>query len=1171
MNDSDLLREEPPAYGGSGQPSPLIEYLRKIERALKHGDATEHTHRPALKDLLEALDDKIIATNEPRRSACGAPDFAISRQRDQLSIGHLEAKDVGVDLHEVERGEQLRRYLQSLTSLLLTDYLEFRWFVDGKKRETFRLGSVSASGKVMPASAGELEHARRVLVSFLSHRPVDITSAEELARRLANLTHLIRSLIIGAFQTGQASQQLSDWRAAFAATLLPELAAQTEATKEAEAAGEFADMFAQTLAYGLFSARAASGAPGFTRAQAQKLIPRTNPFLRTFFEQITGAALDDEPFAGFVEDLIQTLAHADMARVMEDFGQHGRRRDPVVHFYETFLQAYDPKLRELRGVYYTPEPVVNYIVQSIDRLLKDRFGIKAGLADHSKIKVGQASSLSQTSSGKKEDGARRDACPTEECHRVLILDPATGTATFLYTVLDFIRSQFKTKKNAGQWGSYVHEHLLPRLFGFELLMAPYAVAHFKIGLALAAMDEEPLFRQQWSYEPQGNERVNIFLTNTLEDLERTTEQLGPLRALSQEANSAYEVKKHKPVLVVLGNPPYSGHSANKGEWIARLVRDYYFCDGKPLGERNPKWLQDDYVKFLRWAQWRIEKTGQGVLAFITNHGYLDNPTFRGMRQNLMQTFDEIYVLDLHGNSKKKETVPNSGQADKNVFDIQQGVAIGIFVKLPPETAAADGSAPPTLRKKKAGGVLPSAATPKKPATVRHCDLWGAQRQAKYDWLDANQIESTDWTTLAPVAPHYLFIPQDTKRLKEYDCGWKVTEMMPVNVLGFQSHRDGFAIAMGKHEIESRLIALKSSRFTDDDLRRKFSLSDNRDWKLAQARKELIETEDWRKPIIRCLYRPFDQRWCYFDEIAMDYPRRELKAHVAKKENLVMCLMRQTRATEWHHSLASELPTPAVLLEIKDGSSVFPLYLYPNGKLPEDDLFAHDNGRRPNLSAEFIRDFCEKLRVKFVPDGLGRPGKGEVGPELIFHYAYAVFHSPTYRERYAEFLRADFPRLPLTSDYELFRTLAGYGGQLVDLHARGQGEPRGLSFPVKSDNVIEEVRYQPPAPAPVGGDVRSLTSKPTTESCHLDSSNEIAVGRVWINDRQYIEGVPESAWTFPIGGYRPAQRWLKDRIGRTLGFEEQEEYLRIIWALMETKRLMAEIDASISQRGGWPLK
>src|SRR5208283_339478 len=387
MTDADLFHEEPPAYGGGGKPAPLTEYLRKLESALKRGDATEHTHRPALKELIEALDENVICTNEPKRSACGAPDYVVSRKRDQLSIGYMEAKDIGANLAEIERGDQLKRYLPALPNLLLTDYLQFRCFVDGKKRETFRLANVAPSGKLTPVEPDELERARHLLLGFLAQKPVDIASAEELAGRLANLAHLIRNIIIGVFLTGQASQQLRDWRDAFAATLLPELAPHPDARKEAEAVSEFADMFAQTLAYGLFSARATSGHGKFTREKAQKLIPRTNPFLRTFFEQITGAALDDEPFAGFVEDLIQTLDHADMPRVMEDFGKHGRRRDPVVHFYETFLQAYDPKLRELRGVYYTPEPVVNYIVQSMDRLLKDKFGIKAGLADHSKITV----------------------------------------------------------------------------------------------------------------------------------------------------------------------------------------------------------------------------------------------------------------------------------------------------------------------------------------------------------------------------------------------------------------------------------------------------------------------------------------------------------------------------------------------------------------------------------------------------------------------------------------------------------------------------------------------------------------------------------------------------------------------------------------------------------------
>jgi hypothetical protein len=1136
--DNSSLKETPPAYGTGGKPSPVLEYLRKLERALKRGDSTEHTHRPALKELLEALNEKIVATNEPKRSDCGAPDYVISRKRDTLSLGYAEAKDVGVDLAEIEKSDQLKRYLASLPSLLLTDYVEFRWFVDGKKRETFRLAQVSAGGKLTPVAPEELERARHLLESFLSQSPADITSAEELARRLANLTHVIRDIIIGAFQTGAASQQLRDWRNAFAATLLPELAEQPDAKKEAEAVNEFADMFAQTLAYGLFSARAASYEVKFTRERAQKLIPRTNPFLRTFFEQITGAALDDEPFAGFVEDLIQTLAHADMARILEDFGKRGRRRDPVVHFYETFLQAYDPKLRELRGVYYTPEPVVNYIVQSIDRLLKDKFDIKAGLADHSKITV------------KRKEGDREIA---DETHRVLILDPATGTATFLYTVLDFIRSQFKTKKNAGQWGGYVHEHLLPRLFGFELLMAPYAVAHFKLGLALAAMDEEPLFRQQWSYEPHANERVNIFLTNTLEDLERTTEQLGPLRALSDEANSAYEVKKHKPVLVVLGNPPYSGHSANKGEWISKLVRDYYFCDGKPLGEKNPKWLQDDYVKFLRWAQWRIEQTGQGVLAFITNHGYLDNPTFRGMRQNLMQTFDEIYVLDLHGNSKKKETVPGSGEADKNVFDIQQGVAIGIFVKLPPDakkgsarvSRAVSGVAPETLdaqiARRDASQNTRDACAPL--ATVHHCDLWGAQRQRKYDWLDKNQIESTDWTKLEPAAPHYLFIPQDTKRLKEYERGWKVTEMMPLNGWGIATRKDYLLVGFEEKALAKKFQTILSLPI--EQAIERFEIKKAPHWDFAKARPQLPNNAS--ASIQPVLFRPFDNRYVYYEKAMIERGdhRYDLMRHMFDPNVSLITVRRIEGGGEFTHFFATSQISVLHSTSAKEGNFVFPLYLYPNGKLPEEDLFAHDNGRRPNLSAEFIKDLCEKLQAKFVPDGLGRPSRREFGPEFIFQYAYAVFHSPTYRERYAEFLRADFPRLPITSNFELFRTLGGLGAELVGLHALGKGEPKGICFPIRDGNVIEEVRYQPPQGK--------------------------QAGRVWINKWQYVEGVPESAWTFPIGGYLPAQRWLKDRIGRTLGFTEQEEYMRIIWALMETKRLMAEIDATIKAHGGWPLK
>jgi len=1094
------------------------EYFAKIERARQRHDATEHTYRPYLQELIESLAE-VDATNEPKRVQCGAPDYVITRRKDRLTLGYIEAKDAGLDLAEVEKSEQIKRYQAHLPNLLLTDYLEFRWYVQGErgmeKRGVAALGHFAASGKIV-SHPDEQARALQLIRGFLTQRPVRITSAQDLALRLAHLTHMVRDTIVEAFAYGEASDQLRDWRAAFAATLLPELAAQSDAKEEAKVRAEFADMFAQTLAYGLFSARAAGPGGKFTREKARALIPRTNPFLRNFFDQITGSALEDEPFAGFVEDIIQTLDVAGMDDILGDFGKRGRRSDPVVHFYETFLQAYDPKLRELRGVYYTPEPVVNYIVESLDLLLKSKFGLKDGLADRSQITVTREEAGQQIK---------------ETSHRVLILDPATGTATFLYRVLDFIREQFERKKKLGAWGDYVHEHLLPRLFGFELLMAPYAVAHFKIGLALAAWDKEPLFRQGLSYEPQRGERINIFLTNTLEDLEETAQQLGPLRMLSDEANSAFEIKRNKPVLVILGNPPYSGHSANKSKWITDLIRDYMVCDGKPLGERNPKWLHDDYVKFIRWAQWRIDETGQGVLAFITNHGYLDNPTFRGMRQSLMATFDEIYLIDLHGNVKKKEIDPATGAADKNVFDIQQGVAIGIFVKLPPDAK----------RKKKA-------------CVVRHAHLHGSQRAKKYEWLDGHDVENTKWTTLKPKSPTYYFYPRDITMEAEYDVCWKVTEMMPVNVLGFQTHRDGFAVDFDKLTMERRARDLRDDRHSDEELRRRYGLKDNRDWQLTEARTRVRDDEEWRRKIVRCLYRPFDWRWCYFDEAAMDYPRRELKQHVAGHENLCLLLPRQLGTLPWKHAACSEVVAESCLIstDTKSQNYVFPLYLYPNGKLPDDDLFVREEPeepvRRPNLSSAFIADFCAKLEVKFVPDGLGHPKKREVGPELIFHYAYAVFHSPAYRARYAEFLRTDFPRLPLTSDYDLFRELAGLGGWLVDFHARGHGEGKGPSFPIKGNNVIEKVRYEPPQP---------------------DGSDRHG-GRVWINDRQHFEPVPPAAWAHPIGGYQPAERWLKDRMGRTLGYDDLSAYARIVHALGETRRLMAEIDIAIAAHGGWPL-
>jgi hypothetical protein len=408
-----------------------------------------------------------------------------------------------------------------------------------------------------------------------------------------------------------------------------------------------------------------------------------------------------------------------------------------------------------------------------------------------------------------------------------------------------------------------------------------------LGLQLSARDLSDALRKKWAYDFSGNERLSVYLTNTLEQVEKQVETLlGHLRIISEEAAAADHVKRNLPTLAVIGSPPYSGHSSNrswrlekhqvvpkrkpKGKekeevkpeektqkvmtFIGELVRDYYFVDGEPLRERNPKWLQDDYVKFLRWGQWRIERTGAGVLAFITNHSYLDNPTFRGMRQSLIKTFTDIYLLNLHGNSKKKERCPD-GSKDVNVFDIQQGVAIGLFVKEPGKTH---------------------------PAHVHYADLWG-EREHKYDFLWSHDFKTTNWENLKPVSPFYFFMPQDPNLRVEYEKGWKITDIMGVNVLGFQSHRDYFAVAFTQAEITHRMKDLRGTDVSDAELRSRYSLKESREWNLKDARQALRQDAHWGKHNIECLYRPMDKRHCYFRESVMDRPRRELLTHVAHRE------------------------------------------------------------------------------------------------------------------------------------------------------------------------------------------------------------------------------------------------------------------------------------------------
>ncbi|MFN5873811.1 MAG: type ISP restriction/modification enzyme [Aphanizomenon sp.] len=1060
----------------------LQVYFQEVTQVYQGQNATEHSYRPALKKLMESLDSGIQAINEPKRIACGAPDFLV--KNGVLDVGHIEAKDISVSLKKAEKTAQMGRYFQALGNLILTDYLEFRWYVQGELTLTAALGTIDKNKKIKLDKEG-IQEVDQLLQQFLLAKVPQITTPKDLAKRMASLAQLMRDAIKTALNDVDKGGTLREQLESFQRVLIKDLTVE-----------QFADMYAQTICYGLFAARCnTDNVQTFSRETAAFKLPKTNPFLRSIFGQIAGPDLDDR-ISWAVDNLARILQQTEMAEILKDFGKRTRREDPVVHFYETFLAEYDPKMRESRGVYYTPEPVVNYIVKSVDYILKHKFNISKGLADSKKIKVPNP----------KGEG-------TIETHQVLILDPAVGTGTFIHNVIDFIYDKFKSQK--GMWSSYVSQHLLPRLFGFELLMAPYTVAHIKLVLQL----------QELGYDFSSDERLRIYLTNTLQEAFQIPPADGFMNRIRDEAEAAKDIKQDVPVMVILGNPPYSYESINTDPWIVGLVRDYYQVDGKPLGERNPKGLLDDYVKFIRFAQHRVSETGYGIVALITNHGYLDNPTFRGMRQNLMQTFDEIYVLDLHGNSKKKE-VCHYGSQDKNVFDIQQGVAISIFIKY--------------------------EHSQQKLATVYHADLWGMREVyenkelvgGKYHWLAENDISSTEWKVLKPEFEFYLFQPQNINLKSEYENFTKITDILLVNSLGVATARDNLTIQFNQDEIWETI-----NKFIDllpEDARSYFDLGkDAKDWSINLAQKDIKNFGLSKSQIFPIMYRPFDQRFTYYTGNSRGFhcmPRSEVMNHIIKGKNLALATLRRPRNEIVDNFFVSDQITDKCIISSLDNASIFPLYLYPtNTPTLFDSTPTNAPGeRKPNLSPEFITQFSQKLDLEFISDGKGDKTK-TFGPEDIFNYIYAIFHAPIYRQRYAEFLKIDFPRVPLTANAALFWELVIKGDKLVKYHLMKETGTEISTYPIPGSDMVEQIKY------------------------HENHQ------QIWINAEQYFDQVPQQIWNFYIGGYQVCQKWLKDRKGRQLNFDDINHYQNIISIISETIKIMENIDQIIENYGGFPLE
>lgn len=1020
----------------------IREYISTVSQKFRAGNATEHSYRGALELLMQSLLPTLRIVNEPKREKCGAPDYIVSR-RDGMPVFYIEAKDIGdADLDGRNKNahkEQFDRYKQALGYIIFTDYLDFHLYEHGEFVDSVRIAEVKGDKIV---GIAEAEDKFIGMIQHLGSSAIQrITSAPRLAKLMAGKARLLANIIGQAIASDQEKENRDDEEVADFFHAPQEEIFQTGLREQMETfqrvllhditPQSFADVYAQTIVYGLFAARLNDKTPeDFSRQEALNLIPKTSSFLRNLFQQIAG--LDPDPrIEWIIDDLVTAFGATDMQKILKGYNEDTQRTDPMMHFYEDFLAAYDPSLRKAKGVWYTPQPVVKFIVRAVDEILQKEFGLEMGLADYSKVP--RTVSVEQSYDKRTSDHKKH---VSKDLFRVQILDPAMGTGTFISEIIRQVKSKFEG--NEGIWSSYLSSYLLPRIYGFEVMVAPYTIAHMKTYLQL---------KEYGNFSDKDMPRMNLLLTNSLEEADEAT---GSLFAywLSQEANRANIIKRDCPVMVMIGNPPYSISSQNNGKWITNLIADYK----KDLNERNMQPLSDDYIKFIRLGQHYIEKNGEGILAFICNNSFVDGIIHRQMRSELLRAFDKIYILNLHGNARKHEKCPD-GSDDDNVFDIMQGVSINIFVK----------------SQHKRNQIL---------ADVYYSDLYG-KREDKYSFLDKQCLTSVPWEKTELEAPNYSFRQQDNSLLIEYNNGIKLADLMPFGSSGITT--------------------------SNDDLVVDFS----RDALVEKLQSHGIENVD-ENEIYRVAYKAFDNRYYYLNE---KYALRRRPALISNYKNnggnYTFNLRRTAENTEgWYHIFLTDTPSDGNFHSAR--SYCYPLYLFRKNMGVEE--------RIPNLDPKIL---------KSIEDSLGEP----VEPQELFDYIYAVLHSPAYRERYKEFLKIDFPRIPYPADASRYHTLAGKGAELRRLHLmEGLPNPTSVAFPVGGTLQVDCYRWQQ--------------------------------NRVNINSEQYFEGVPQTVWDFYIGGYQPAQKWLKDRKGRTLSFEDVRHYQHIVYVIQQTGRIMQEIDSTL---------
>jgi predicted helicase len=1036
----------------------LSQYVQNLNTRYITGISRELSYRADLQYLLSALLPDVLVTNEPARMVeCGKPDYVLTKKG--IAVGYIEAKDIGVNLENKSLKEQFDRYL-SLPNIIFTDYISFHFYKDRNFVTKVAIAEIQNSKIV--ALPDNFEAFIGLIKNFADTITQSIKSPTKLAEMMAGRAKMVANVIEDALNIDDGNKNNSALKAqmlTFKSLLIHDISNRA-----------FADLYAQTIAYGMFAARYHDPTlPTFSRQEAAMLIPKTNPFLRRLFQDIAGYDLDDR-LIWIVDELVQVFLASDVAEIMRNFGTRTKQEDPVIHFYETFLAAYDPDLRKARGVWYTPEPVVKFIVRAVDDILKKEFGLPQGLADTSKTKI-TTKVLTKTTADARSKAKEVDYI--REVHKVQILDPATGTGTFLAEVVRQIHQKFEGQK--GIWSNYVENNLIPRLNGFEILMASYAMAHLKLDLLLT----------ETGFKPTKDQRFRVYLTNSLEE---SHPDAGNLFSgwLSDEANEANNVKKDAPVMVVLGNPPYSVSSINKSNWIKNLIAVYK----KDLNEKKLN-LDDDYIKFIRFGEYLINKNEEGILAYISNNSFIDGVTHRQMRKSLLESFDKIYILDLHGSTMKSET-DKDGKKDENVFDIMQGVSINIFIR---------------TNKKKSDSL----------GEVFHCDFYGV-RESKYSRLNSSNLIDLEWKKILANSPYYFFVPKDFSSELVYTEGFAINELFLEFGNGIGTDRDTLFYSFSSSELQNRFEFFYSNDCFNNQFVEKFNIKDSSSYNLLSKRKN---TKFDAGHIKKSLYRPFDQRFFYHNPQLISRPANEIMANF-KLENLSLLVTRQISTSFFRHVFISNTICDRDPLSIatKERTQVFPLYTISNNLL-------NSVPRTPNFNIKIVEFLAQKIDLSFTSEK--ETDMGTFAPIDILDYIYAVLHSHTYRETYKEFLKIDFPRVPYPKDAATFRALVALGSELRQVHLlESPAVAKNVAqYPEDGDNVVKKIRYE--------------------------------AGNVYINETQYFANVPPIAWEFYIGGYQPAQKWLKDRRDRQLGFEDVAHYRRIVAALVETDRLMKDVD------------